>query len=367
MKDYQSDYKVSLDVASTILIKDPEIDGCKPPDRSRCRRIYDVANVLISLRLIERRMFTFGTKKIPLFVYCGPKIIENGKFDFFHHIRFNKLSVKLKNSEEKKAYEVEEGNLEIFFLKQKQKKMKIESSDNVIEPAEKRSRIEETDSIQENTDLNKENVPTVLINQVIPSSNPTTSMPIIRPQPQKITDLTSFPAPQTFSPFNDLQSFVQQSTLNQFMPMPIRSQQFLSFDPTMILSSNADMSHNVNSSQFPMQQNHFNYLSIAYPFSSMAFFQQPCGPTINAATTSYAAYNNNPFLTNSRNTLRSSTFNIDSILGNREIHTDNEMKHPTSTSQPIINQYDQHSLLHQCSDFLFNYSSIFDPNKKQPD
>ncbi|VIO93604.1 Uncharacterized protein BM_BM4234 [Brugia malayi] len=347
--DYQSDYKVSLDVASTILIKDPEIDGCKPPDRSRCRRIYDVANVLISLRLIERRMFTFGTKKIPLFVYCGPKIIENGKFDFFHHIRFNKLSVKLKNSEEKKAYEVEEGNLEIFFLKQKQKKMKIESSDNVIEPAEKRSRIEETDSIQENTDLNKENVPTVLINQVIPSSNPTTSMPIIRPQPQKITDLTSFPAPQTFSPFNDLQSFVQQSTLNQFMPMPIRSQQFLSFDPTMILSSNADMSHNVNSSQFPMQQNHFNYLSIAYPFSSMAFFQQPCGPTINAATTSYAAYNNNPFLTNSRNTLRSSTFNIDSILGNREIHTDNEMKHPTSTSQPIINQYDQHSLLHQCS------------------
>uniref|UniRef100_A0A1I8ENU1 E2F/DP family winged-helix DNA-binding domain-containing protein n=1 Tax=Wuchereria bancrofti TaxID=6293 RepID=A0A1I8ENU1_WUCBA len=372
--DYQPDYKVSLDVASTILIKDPEIDGCKPPDRSRCRRIYDVANVLISLRLIERRMFTFGTKKIPLFVYCGPKIIENGKFDFFHHIRFNKLSIKLKNSEEKKAYEVEEGNLEIFFLKRRQKKAKIESSDDVIEPAEKRSKIEGTDSIQENIDLNKENVPTVLINQVIPSSDPTTSMPIIRPQPQKITDLTSFPASQTFSPSNDLQSFVKQSALNHFSPMGIRSQQFLSFNPTMILSSNGDMLHNVNSSQIPMQQNHFNYLSIAYPFSSMAFFQQPCGPTINATTASYTAYNNNPtnnpFFTNSRNTLRSSMFNIDSILGNRETHTgnqDNEMKHPTSISQPTINQTDQNSLLHQCSDILFNYSSIFDPNKKQYD
>lgn len=95
-------------------------------------------------------MFTFGTKKIPLFLYCGPEITgkissinsfsfnqllfhrnissikeeifcgifsENGKFDFFHHIRFNKLSIDMKNSEEKKAYEVEEENLESFFLK----------------------------------------------------------------------------------------------------------------------------------------------------------------------------------------------------------------------------------------------------------
>jgi hypothetical protein len=33
--------RVSLDVASTVLIKDPESEGMDPPSRSKCRRLYD--------------------------------------------------------------------------------------------------------------------------------------------------------------------------------------------------------------------------------------------------------------------------------------------------------------------------------------
>ncbi|PIO74068.1 transcription factor E2F/dimerization partner [Teladorsagia circumcincta] len=65
--------RVSLDVASTVLIKDPETEGFEPPSRSRCRRLYDIANVLVALGLIKKVHYLFGTKKIPLFVYCGPE------------------------------------------------------------------------------------------------------------------------------------------------------------------------------------------------------------------------------------------------------------------------------------------------------
>ncbi|KAL3994095.1 E2F/DP winged-helix DNA-binding domain family protein [Acanthocheilonema viteae] len=367
--DYEPDYKVSLDVASTILIKDPEIDGCKPPDRSRCRRIYDVANVLISLGLIERRMFTFGTKKIPLFVYCGPKITENGKFDFFHHIRFNKLSAKLKNSEEKKAYEVEEENLETFFLKKnKRKQGTAESSSSVGEPVEKQSRIEGTNlPIQDNSDVEKENVPVTVTNHsIIPSSQNYASMPIIRPQPQKAADLTSVLASQTFLPFNDLQSAVQQSRLTQFMPLPIRSQEFLPFDPNMILLNNRNILQ--TSSQIPIQQNNFNYLPVAYPLSPMGFLQQSYGPAINNGNINYPAYNNiNSNFIHPANTLRSSVFNIDSILGNRETRQSNqaldEIKLATSMIQHSNLSRDQNAPLQQPSNFLFNYSSVFHPNK----
>ncbi|KAI6183841.1 hypothetical protein M3Y97_00532100 [Aphelenchoides bicaudatus] len=64
--------KVSLDVASTVLIKEPESEGYDPPSRSRCRRLYDIANVLVAMGLIKKVPYLFGTKKIPLFVYCGP-------------------------------------------------------------------------------------------------------------------------------------------------------------------------------------------------------------------------------------------------------------------------------------------------------
>ena len=65
--------RVSLDVASTVLIKDPESEGFDPPSRSRCRRLYDIANVLVAMGLIRKVHYLFGTKKIPLFVYCGPE------------------------------------------------------------------------------------------------------------------------------------------------------------------------------------------------------------------------------------------------------------------------------------------------------
>ncbi|CAI4221472.1 unnamed protein product [Auanema sp. JU1783] len=73
--------RVSLDVASTVLIKDPETEGFEPPSRSRCRRLYDIANVLVALGLIKKVHYLFGTKKIPLFVYCGPEPDENGTYD----------------------------------------------------------------------------------------------------------------------------------------------------------------------------------------------------------------------------------------------------------------------------------------------
>jgi hypothetical protein len=39
----------------------------------RCRRLYDIANVLVAMGLIKKVHYLFGTKKIPLFVYCGPE------------------------------------------------------------------------------------------------------------------------------------------------------------------------------------------------------------------------------------------------------------------------------------------------------
>lgn len=34
--------------------------------------MYDIANVLIALKIISKVNYMFGTKKIPLFVYSGP-------------------------------------------------------------------------------------------------------------------------------------------------------------------------------------------------------------------------------------------------------------------------------------------------------
>ncbi|CAD5212986.1 unnamed protein product [Bursaphelenchus okinawaensis] len=67
------DRKVSLDVASTVLIKETDREGYEPPSRSRCRRLYDIANVLVALGLVKKSHYMFGTKKIPMFQYCGPE------------------------------------------------------------------------------------------------------------------------------------------------------------------------------------------------------------------------------------------------------------------------------------------------------
>lgn len=40
---------------------------------ARCRRLYDVANVLIALKLIKRGHFIYGTRKTAGFLYCGPE------------------------------------------------------------------------------------------------------------------------------------------------------------------------------------------------------------------------------------------------------------------------------------------------------
>uniref|UniRef100_A0A915Q877 E2F/DP family winged-helix DNA-binding domain-containing protein n=1 Tax=Setaria digitata TaxID=48799 RepID=A0A915Q877_9BILA len=338
--DYDPEYKVSLDVASTILIKDPEIDGCKPPDRSRCRRIYDVANVLISLRLIERKMFTFGTKKIPLFVYCGPTITHgNGKFNFFQHMRSNKLSMKLRNSEEKKAYEAEERNLELFFRKHK-----------IDEPAEKRSRIQEADSTQKDPDCGKENIPVTQIGQSVPSHG-STIIPVVRPQPQLV---------------------VQQPGITHFPLLPVQPEGFfqMPFDPNMLLLNSGSMHHSTNISQIPMQQNNFNYRD-AYSLPSISPFQQPRGPMIDAAGISSATNSSaNRSSIPTENNLRASLFNIDSILGVTEgTREDNqEVAEKIRFAASIIQGSDptgQNILLQQCSSFLFNYSSRFDPNEEQ--
>jgi hypothetical protein len=56
-----------------MLAQDPDSEGFEPPSRSRCRRLYDIANVLVHMRLVEKVYSTFGTKKIPLFDYRGPE------------------------------------------------------------------------------------------------------------------------------------------------------------------------------------------------------------------------------------------------------------------------------------------------------
>lgn len=69
--------RVSLDVASTVLIKDTETEGFEPPSRGRCRRLYDIANVLVAMGIIKKVHYLFGTKKIPLFIYSGPEPDES--------------------------------------------------------------------------------------------------------------------------------------------------------------------------------------------------------------------------------------------------------------------------------------------------
>ncbi|CAK5120952.1 unnamed protein product [Meloidogyne enterolobii] len=83
---------VSLDVVSTMLIKDLDSEGYEPPSRSRCRRLYDIANVLAMMSLVEKKHHLFGTKKIPLFVYCGPEPDDGTQKNPSSH--FIKLNLK---------------------------------------------------------------------------------------------------------------------------------------------------------------------------------------------------------------------------------------------------------------------------------
>ncbi|VDN04811.1 unnamed protein product [Thelazia callipaeda] len=181
--DREPNFQVSLDVLSTMLITPNERTDYRPPDRSRCRRIYDVANVLTSLRLVERRVRIFSSKKIPFFVYCGPKICEDEKFDIVQHLCVNKLSATLKYSEEKRAYEIEEKVLELHHQKRKKGESNGHDpeSENDIEPSKQRMRTEaQAKAVQDNA--------TTRHVMIMPKTENNTSgsafVPVLRPQPQ---------------------------------------------------------------------------------------------------------------------------------------------------------------------------------------
>ncbi|KAL7072228.1 hypothetical protein ACQ4LE_008839 [Meloidogyne hapla] len=146
---------VSLDVVSTMLIKDLDSEGYEPPSRSRCRRLYDIANVLAMMSLVEKKHHLFGTKKIPLFVYCGPEpdaeptnsAMRMNEFLSRAHTRVAVSGVSLipsthppipspdvgcSNSPKYLQNEFKEENNESEDKKKKLKKMRIEENNTLI-------------------------------------------------------------------------------------------------------------------------------------------------------------------------------------------------------------------------------------------
>lgn len=127
-----------------------------------------------------------------------------------------------------------------------------------------------------------------------------------------VADSTLVLASHGFPSLSGFQSVVQQPRFSQFMPFPFCSRGFLPFDPRVIFLNNG----NVNTPRIPMQQHNFNYIS-SYPSSSMAFFQQPFGQTIDTPSTGYAAYSNaNSSFTYPGIMLRSPMFSVNQILNN---------------------------------------------------
>ena len=81
----QKNAKVNLDFAARV------IHGVTLPEavmKTRIRRLYDIANILQSLQLIQKVQVTEsnGVKK-PAFQYIGPDVDSMGKF-FFKYICF---------------------------------------------------------------------------------------------------------------------------------------------------------------------------------------------------------------------------------------------------------------------------------------
>ena len=76
----QKNAKVNLDFAARV------IHGVTLPEavmKTRIRRLYDIANILQSLQLIQKVQVTEsnGVKK-PAFQYIGPDVDSMGKFSF---------------------------------------------------------------------------------------------------------------------------------------------------------------------------------------------------------------------------------------------------------------------------------------------
>ncbi|KAM9825795.1 transcription factor E2F8 [Syngnathus typhle] len=71
---------VSLDVAAKILIgEDPKADQDKNKFKTKVRRLYDIANVLRSLKLIEKVHVTEERGKKPAFQWVGPNELPQVK------------------------------------------------------------------------------------------------------------------------------------------------------------------------------------------------------------------------------------------------------------------------------------------------
>ena len=89
----QKNAKINLDFAARV------IHGIALPEavmKTRIRRLYDIANILQSLQLIQKVQVTEanGIKK-PAFQYIGPDIDAIGKYIFptIFSISFNKIQL----------------------------------------------------------------------------------------------------------------------------------------------------------------------------------------------------------------------------------------------------------------------------------
>ena len=91
MFKFQKNAKVNLDFAARV------IHGVTLPEavmKTRIRRLYDIANILQSLQLIQKIQVTesSGVKK-PAFQYIGPDVDSMGKSSYFYAFDHGTLNI----------------------------------------------------------------------------------------------------------------------------------------------------------------------------------------------------------------------------------------------------------------------------------
>jgi hypothetical protein len=75
----QSDAKINLDLAAKVI---HGLGLTEAVMKTRIRRLYDIANILQSLRLIQKVQVADATGvKKPAFQYIGPNVEAIGKMD----------------------------------------------------------------------------------------------------------------------------------------------------------------------------------------------------------------------------------------------------------------------------------------------
>lgn len=193
--------RVSLDVASTVLIKDPESEGFEPPSRSRCRRLYDIANVLVAMGIIKKVHYLFGTKKIPLFVYSGPEPDEELSYTFEKH---GILESKENFTKGAKTSKICEKQLEIpekrpnyvdlrrsYCIPQENKNFLSEKSDlDLLAVASEQRRQEFVEAEKNGANLSKqedsdENVAPLISTRPVKMIRTSSGAVILKPEPKK--------------------------------------------------------------------------------------------------------------------------------------------------------------------------------------